>query len=157
MARPNVELVAALRTAARKLKNGSDYMWGHMGSCNCGHLAQEVTKLSKAEIHEYAMRGRGDWSEQVMDFCPGSGMPMDLLISQMMDAGLSREDLIHLERLSDPQVLAQIPAGERNLKHNIREDVVKYMLTWAEIMENELAVKVTIRDAFQPVGETSAV
>lgn len=147
MARVNSELVAAIRRTAEKLKKGSPYMWGHMGSCNCGHLAQEITRLSKSEIHAYAMRGHGDWSEQVNDFCPTSGLPMDLLISQMLDAGLDRDDLSHLERLSDQQVLRRLPPAERHLRHNLRDDVVKYMLAWAELLEEQLVEKIDIKEA----------
>jgi len=60
MAQAKTEIIDALRRTADKLKNGSQYMWGHMGSCNCGNLAQEVTKRTKAEIHAYAMQGHGD-------------------------------------------------------------------------------------------------
>ena len=55
MARPNLDLIAALRRTARKINDGAPYQWGHMGSCNCGNLAQELTKLTKAEIHAHAL------------------------------------------------------------------------------------------------------
>jgi hypothetical protein len=47
MANPNPELIAAIEKTVSKLKNGSPYQWGHMGACNCGNLAQELTKLEK--------------------------------------------------------------------------------------------------------------
>jgi len=144
MARASFELIEAIRKTADTLQQGSAYMWGHMGSCNCGHLAQEITRLSKADIHAYAMRGHGDWTEQVMDFCPSSGMPMDLLISQMLEAGLDTDDLVHLERLSDTSVLLKLPFAERNLQHNLRNDVVKYLNTWAIVLEEQLAEKVNL-------------
>lgn len=125
-------------------------MWGHMGSCNCGNLAQEITKLTKADIHAYAMRGHGDWADQINYFCPTSGMPMDLLISEMLNAGLDREDLVHLERLSDQQVLRQLPPEERNLRHNYRDDVVKYLMAWASLMEEQLTEKINLAEALAP-------
>jgi len=144
MAIASFELIEAIRNTAEKLQQGSAYMWGHMGSCNCGNLAQEISSLSKADIHAYAMRGHGDWTEQVMDFCPNSGMPMDLLISQMLEAGLDTDDLVNLERLSDNSVLLKLPSAERNLKHNHRDDVVKYLNTWAMVLEEKLAEKVNL-------------
>ncbi|WP_416864431.1 MAG: hypothetical protein ACMVP2_17660 [Imperialibacter sp.] len=150
MAKANAALIQAIRRTAEKLKKGNDYMWGHMGSCNCGNLAQEITQLTRADIHAYAMRGHGDWSDQINDFCPTSGMPMDLLISEMLSAGLDREDLVHLERLSDQEVLGMLPLTERNLRHNHRDDVVKYLMTWASALEDELLDKVNISDATQP-------
>jgi hypothetical protein len=154
MARPKPELIQALRNTARKLKKSQTYQWGHMGSCNCGHLVQEVTKLSKAEIHEYAMRTRGgDWSEQALDFCPTSGYLMDQVISYMLSAGMEIEDFKHLERLSDQQVLNRLPQNERYLRHNIREDVIKYMNAWADLLEEKLADKITLED-IKPYEET---
>lgn len=139
MAKPNPELINALRKTAKKLENNANYQWGHMGSCNCGHLVQEVTKLSRAQIHEYAMRTRGgDWSEQSMDYCPTSGYLMDLVISIMLEAGMEIADFKHLERLSDPEILKQLPPGERNLRYNHREDVIKYMNAWATLLEEQL-------------------
>lgn len=138
MAKAKIETVDALRRAAKKIKNGAPYMWGHMGSCNCGNLAQEITNLSKGQIHAYAMQGRGDWNEQLNDYCSTSAMPIDLLIHEMMMFGFELEDLKNLEKLSDKTVLARLPEKDRNLQHNNREDVVLYMNTWADLMEDEL-------------------
>ncbi len=137
MAKVSVEVITAIRRAAMELTNNKDYQWGHMGACNCGFLAQEVTRLSKAEIHRRALLGHGDWSEQLNDYCPTSGLPMDDVISELLAFGFDADDLKHLERLSDVKVLRALPANERNLKHNINADVVKYMHTWANLLEAE--------------------
>ncbi len=144
MARPNPELIDALRRTARKLKDGAPYQWGHMGGCNCGNLAQELTKLSKDDIHRYAMQRYGDWNEQVEDFCPTSALPIDVVISEMIGAGLMLEDLKNLEKLSDRQVLARFPIEKRFLKHNVRNDVVAYISEWAEMLEEQLLEKITL-------------
>lgn len=145
MATPNLPLVDALRRTVRKLANGAPYQWGHMGSCNCGNLAQELTRLTKAEIHAFAMQGRGDWREQVEEFCPTSGLPMDLLIADMLHHGLTTSDLQHLERLRDPKVLTRIPRERRDaLRHNAREDVVLYLTEWANLLEDELLAGVEL-------------
>ncbi|MDF9801118.1 hypothetical protein OKW21_006381 [Catalinimonas alkaloidigena] len=145
MAKPNPELIYALRNAAKKLQDSQNYQWGHMGSCNCGYLVQEVTKLSKADIHEYAMRTRGgDWSEQALDFCPTSGYLMDQVISYMLEVGMDIADFKHLERLSDRDVLQKLPARERHLRHNYKKDVVKYMYTWADLLEEKLMTDISL-------------
>ncbi len=147
MAKPNPALIQALRNAARKLQHSQNYQWGHMGSCNCGYLVQEVTRLSKADIHEYAMRTRGgDWSEQALDYCPTSGYLMDQVISYMLDAGMCIEDFKHLERLSDQEVLLSLPVGERLLRHNFKEDVVRYMYAWAVVLEDKITAKISLKD-----------
>ncbi|MGB3781159.1 MAG: hypothetical protein WA960_22530 [Tunicatimonas sp.] len=145
MAKPRLELIQALRRTAHKIASSNHYQWGHMGSCNCGHLVQEVTQLSRAEIHEYAMRTRGgDWSEQALDYCPTSGYLMDQVISIMLDAGLEVPDFQHLERLSDRAVLRCLPEQERFLQHNQREDVAKYLRTWANLLEEQLLSQVEL-------------
>lgn len=158
MARPNPELIDALRNAARKLTESKNYQWGHMGSCNCGFLVQEITKLSRADIHEYAMRTRGgDWSEQALDFCPTSGYLMDQVISFMIDAGMDIQDFKHLERLSDIEVLQRLPTNERYLHHNQKKDVIKYMNTWADLLEEKLMRSISITDinkaSSEPISE----
>lgn len=136
------KLVTALHKTANKLEHGQKYQWGHMGSCNCGNLAQELTNLSKAEIHRYALLSRsGDWADQVSAFCPNSGLHMDIIIEEMLRAGLTREDLINLERLSDKKVLSSLPIDERHLEHNKKSDVVKYLRAWADLLTTEITQK----------------
>ncbi|GAB3224482.1 hypothetical protein [Spirosoma arcticum] len=146
MARPTPELIDALRRTARNLKNGAPYQWGHMGGCNCGNLAQELTKLNRDQIHQYAMQRYGDWNEQVDDYCSTSQMPIDLVINEMLNAGLMLEDLKHLEKLDDRQVLIRFPVETRHLKHNVRDDVAAYMNQWANLLEEQIIEKITLPD-----------
>ncbi|MCS5489572.1 hypothetical protein [Algoriphagus limi] len=132
------ELIAAIERTAKKLKEGAAYQWGHMGACNCGNLAQELTPFSKAEIHRYAMERSGDWNDQILEFCPSSGYPLDLVIERMLDFGVTLEDLRHLERLSSPEVLAVMPLKRRNsLSHNKKDDVIYYLETWAKMLREK--------------------
>jgi len=144
MARASLSLIAALRKTAAQIEQRSDYQWGHMGACNCGFLAQQITTLKKDEIHARAMERYGDWNEQLNDYCPTSGLPMDDLISEMLMAGLDTGDLKHLEKLSDPKVLRSLPIEQRNLKHNNKPDVMVYLNTWANLLENELLGGITL-------------
>lgn len=134
----NTDLIIALRKTVEKLSKGAPYQWGHMGACNCGNLAQELLEISKAEIHQFAMQKHGDWTEQLNDYCPTSGFPMDLMISKMLEKGLTIDELQHLETLSDPKILENIPLPKRNqLSKNKLEDVIFYMETWIELLENQ--------------------
>lgn len=144
MARPNIELISAIRATVSKLSESDAYQWGHMGSCNCGFLAQEITDLTKTEIHQRAMEGYGDWNEQLNDYCPTSGLSMDAIITSMLNIGLDTDDLKHLERLSDPIVLQQIPIQSRWLQRNKKEDVILYMTHWANILEETLIANITL-------------
>jgi hypothetical protein len=55
MAKASYLLSNALNKAAQNLRQGKPYEWGHMGSCNCGHLAQVLLNMPKGEIHAAAM------------------------------------------------------------------------------------------------------
>jgi hypothetical protein len=138
MAKVSPEIIHALRNTAYALKQSSHYQWGHMGSCNCGFLAQQVTRLNKDQIHRRAMERYGDWSEQLNDYCPSSGFAIDDLISEMLAFGFDRDDLKHLERLSDPKVLRSLSVEQRNLNHNVKKDVITYLQAWADLLETQL-------------------
>lgn len=144
MARQTLPIIDALRATAAKLQASGIYQWGHMGACNCGFLAQEITKLRKDEIHHRAMQRHGDWNEQLNDYCPTSGLPMDDLISELLAFGFDINDLKHLERLSDPKVLRALPPEHRNLARNIKNDVVLYLHTWANRIEAQMLATVNL-------------
>ncbi len=112
MARANPELIGALRQTAERLSGDVSYQWGHMGMCNCGHLAQSITGLASAEIHQSALIREGDWEQQARD-----------------------EDVRHLEKLSDPEVVRRIG---RYLRFNNRDDLVLYMRTWPDMLEESV-------------------
>lgn len=155
MAKASIEVLNALRRTIQRLELTADYQWGHMGACNCGHLAQEITSLKKAEIHRRAMERYGDWNEQLNDYCPTSGLAMDDMISQMLEAGFDIDDLKNLEKLSSREILNQLPAERRNLKHNVKQDVITYMKAWTVLIENQLVDQITLEET-EPV-ESSVV
>lgn len=134
MARLHPELIQALRSTAARIRQGAHYEWGHAGSCNCGHLAQTVTELSRAEIYRMV---NGEWSEHLNDFCPITGASMDHVTNQMIRFGFEPGELASLERLSDPSVLAQI-SDRQHLRRNDAKDVVSYLEAWADLVETRM-------------------
>lgn len=138
MATANIRLIGAIEESIIRIEAGADYQWGHMGMCNCGHLAQALTSRSKAEIHAAALRRAGDWGQQAVEYCPSSGLPIDDIISEMLEAGLTLDDIDYLERLNDPKVLARLPLSERWMRRNDREHLVRYLRTWRELLVEEL-------------------
>lgn len=128
-------VIVSLRAAAMKLQSEDHYQWGHMGFCNCGYLAQEISGKQPQEIHKSALQKPGDWRDQLREYCPGSGLPMDEIISIMEDAGFSVQDLINLERLDDHSVLQRV--GRGTLSHNRKQDVIDYLNAWATICEEQ--------------------
>ena len=144
MSLPNLQLILALREAANRLSNGSHYAWGNHGACNCGHLVQVVTKLSKEEILAYAQTGIGEWTELAEDYCGITDAPVNMLISKLERVGLMPSDIHNLEYLEDREVLKMLPGGFRWLQRNVREDVIVYFETYADVLEEKLADKITI-------------
>jgi hypothetical protein len=138
MAHPNTRLVTALRQAAHNLRNGAGYAWGNHGSCNCGHILQVVTQLSKKEILEHAQTTYGEWTEIAEEYCGVTNAPAYLLVSKLEKIGLTPTDIHNLEYLQDRKVLEQLPGGFRWLKRNVREDVIVYFETMADRLEEEL-------------------
>lgn len=147
MANPSLKIIEALRKTAAQLENGNRYEWGHMGSCNCGNLAQTITSFSRAEIQKYALQKTGDWSEQLIDYCPTSGLPMDLIIEKMTNFGFTRQDLRHLEWLSDTDILNKI--GVSYLNRNLKSDTILYIKSWANLLEDLLIDKIELPNIAQ--------
>lgn len=138
MAHPTIELVSALRDAAKNLRAGAHYAWGSHGSCNCGHLLQVVTQLSKEEIIRHAQTVSGEWTEIAEEYCGVTAAPAYLLVSKLEKIGLTPTDIHNLEYLEDRTVLEKLPGGFRWLKKNVREDVIAYFETFAALLESRL-------------------
>ena len=144
MAHPNIQLIDALRKAAQNLRSGAHYAWGSHGSCNCGHVLQVVTRLSKEEIIRHAQTVHGEWTEIAEDYCGITNAPAYLLVSKLEKLGLTPTDIHNLEYLEDRKVLEGLPGGFRWLKKNVREDVVVYFETFAEILEEKLIATIAL-------------
>jgi hypothetical protein len=138
MANPTSELIEALRESASRLRDGAIYAWGNHGACNCGQLVQVVGKLTREEILSYTKTGIGEWTELAEDYCSITDAPVNLLIGKLQEIGLTPSDIHHLEYLNDRKVLNCLPGGFRWLVRNVREDVVVYFETFANMLEDEL-------------------
>jgi hypothetical protein len=150
----SANLVHALRTVADRLAAGAPFQWGHMGHCNCGHLAQVVTRRTAAEIHQAAiLRRTGEWSEYANDYCP-SGALIDDVFEDLLAVGMTRQDIAHLEDLSDPDVLAAV--GRGHLRRNDRDDAIAYFRAYADLVERRLPVPLPVRPAATTASTTHA-
>ena len=144
MAHPNLTLIGALRQAATNLRNGAPYAWGNHGACNCGHVLQVITHLSKEEILRYAHTGIGEWTEIAEDYCETTQAPAYLLIGKLEAIGLTPTDIHCLEYLKDKAVLEKLPGGFRWLQKNVREDVIVYFETFAQLLEEQLLLQIDL-------------
>ncbi|MFN3402856.1 MAG: hypothetical protein ACK40G_02100 [Cytophagaceae bacterium] len=148
MARPTLKLIEALRSAAKQIGNKSNYNWKDIGSCNCGNVAQILTGYDKKEITKFGIKKHGDWDMLSRLYRKDSGYEIDQVIFLMLDAGMILDDFTHLENLSDKRVLNRI--GENvYMKRDRREDVILYLNTWAQMLEEELVNSVDIKQVHQ--------
>ena len=145
MAKPSIKLIGALRETARRLRGGAHYSWGHHGACNCGNLLQVITSMTEGEILRYAQMGTGEWTELSEEYCTDTNAPLNTIFSQLEQAGLTPVDVHHIEYLTDRAVLRELPGGFRWLKRNVREDVILYFETFANLLEEQLIAPVDIK------------
>ena len=141
MATPNTTLIHALRETASRLRNGATYAWGNHGACNCGNLLQVITPLSRQEIMQHAQTGIGEWTELAEEYCGVTNAPVDLMVGKLQETGLTPSDIHNLEYLDNREVLERLPGGFRWLKKNVREDVILYFETYADMLEEKLLVQ----------------
>lgn len=144
MAHPNSALIGGLRTAAAGLVKDNYYAWGHHGACNCGHLLQATTQLTKEEIVTYAHTGIGEWTELAQENCTVTGASINLLLTKLQQLGLTPTDIHNIEYLEDREVLNRLPGGFRWLKRNVRADVILYFETMANMLEEKLISNIEI-------------
>lgn len=144
MANPTIQLIAALRETATRLRNGAHYAWGHHGACNCGNLVQVVTSFSKEEILRYAHTGTGEWTEMAQEFCPVTSAPLTLVITRLQQIGLTPTDIHNIEYLADKEVLRNLPGGFRWLKRNKKEDAIEYFEAFASLLEDKMICEIDV-------------
>lgn len=127
--------IEALRSTAARLRDGAPYQWGHAGMCNCGHLAQTVTSLDTREIYRMV---NGEWSEHLNTACAATGLDLGDVAARMVQFGFSMTELADLEQLRDRSVLARLDRRPAYLRRNERDDVILYLSTWADMLQEAM-------------------
>ena len=131
-----ITLIDALRTTSKKLSQENvQYQWGHMGQCNAGHLIQTITGMSSFEIAGAADFELDQWSEHAHDYCSDSGCKVEEIFHQLQKIGMTHQDVVMLENLSDRKVLENLEGGFRYLRKNLKADVISYMESYADLLE----------------------
>jgi hypothetical protein len=134
-------LVDALRKTSDRLENPEiDYQWGHMGHCNAGHLIQTLTGMSSFEIVESIDFELDEWSEHAIDYCSKTGCKVDDIFITIERYGVTHNDIVKLEYLSDRRVLENLEGGFRYLQRNERNDVIEYMRSYADLLEKDAVI-----------------
>lgn len=144
MAHPNFTLINALREAAINLRNGSHYAWG----------APRILQLRAFVASGYATAQRRDCSPSANSLrrvdrdCGGilrrNQRPAYFLLSKLEKIGLTPTDIHNLEYLEDRKILEALPGGFRWLRKNVRQDVIIYFETMANLLEEQLLATVQL-------------
>lgn len=72
------------------------------------------------------------WRNIVGLNCPITGTPVPLLFQHLYRLGLTAKELVHLEDLSDPKVLAKM--GKKRMKRDNSKSLVNYLRAWADLL-----------------------
>jgi len=144
------------------------YKWSSFSNCNCGHLIQTITGLDATDLQRQAMMHDGDWGKQAhqrnyvsttppqpdygdrppldegawepenIGACAVTGVSMDFVFYSLEGLGLNAADIEQLERLSDPTIRRRLGAENAHYPHHVRENVIQYLRTWADMLEEQL-------------------
>ena len=106
--------------------------------------------MTKEEILKHAHTGIGEWTELAEETCSVTNAPYTLLIKKLEEIGLTTTDIHNLEYLEDKEVLHHLPGGFRWLSRNVREDVILYFETFAELLERK---RLEIADGYLAIAQ----
>lgn len=147
MATASLEIIEVLRETSKRIGTSkSGYDWKNIGACNCGNLVQVVTGMDKKRIHKSGIQKHGDWEMLVYLYKENSQYEIDQIIKTLINLGFTPEDIVNLESLSAPEILQRLPEERKYLKRDKREDVVFYLETWANLLEEELVENIDLTE-----------
>lgn len=143
-------LITSLKTAITALEADTiNYNWEKQQSCNCGVVAQAVLKKTSSEIlgsissmvnSVTREKQSGTWKNCVKNFCNITGESTQQIFKDLSEAGLSAQDICHLEYLENPAILkkAKIRTGIFNKMYfQKKSNLIKYLKAWVQILEQE--------------------
>lgn len=159
------KLISALNVVIKALESGTVfYNWSEAESCNCGLVVQSLigssVKEFSQELNDRLMKNLRDFSEaRKIDYnptwcnlaalyCPLTGIPTNKIFKVLYESGLTREDIGHLEYLSDPEILqrAKIDTKEtEKIQKNVTKEVVEEKIEKYGIFNRTRKVKSVIQ------------
>ena len=80
----------------------------------------------------------GAWEPEDVGACQVTGASIDFVFYSLTRLGLSATDIKQLERLSDPEVRRRLGTENVYFPHHVRENVISYMIEWADMLEKDL-------------------
>ncbi len=108
------KLLTSLEMVLKNLKEKKlTYDWDSHGSCNVGLVVSCLLGKSPYDLQNaidllaepLVKDDPTDWKGIISYYCPLSGLSSNMIFRRLQIAGMSREDMINLEYLSDPIIL----------------------------------------------------
>ena len=136
------QLIDSLNRAIYSLKNNIvTYRWEKQGQCNCGIVLQAVLGEDRFQIQnrfreeskllsllpnnsQFQSSDR-TWRNIVKNTCSATGIPTDGILKMLYDKGLSPEDIVHLEYMSNNTILEKANISKTNIQEYVfvEEDI----------------------------------
>ena len=131
-------LIKSLLVAIDALKNDTIlYNWVNQESCNCGVVSQAVLGIDRHELKKrfgdiwsglFSLKPKDKeeidptWKNAVKYFCPITGKSDKQILNDLQEAGLDKNDIVHLEYMDNPAILKK--SGVKTYKVEIVMDKV---------------------------------
>ena len=101
-------------------------------------LASGALEHPRPDYGDRPALDEGAWEPEDIGACAATGAAVNDLLDGLYDVGLSAQDVALLERLADPAVRERLGVGAGYFAHYERDNVVRYMRAWAELLEEQL-------------------
>lgn len=155
----NFSLKESLEKVIISLENKTVlYNWNNCSVCNCGLVVKELLHVDlksmdtivnaiKEEVN-LSIKYKTTWEGLVNRSCNETSLPLTKIFSILSEKGLTPHNIIHLENLSDPKILAKIDKNIINFVSQTDDSnknkyfLLEYLKAWVKLLE-EKEVKIS--------------
>jgi len=109
--------------------------WGKQANAN---VHQPRLSPPQPDFGDRPALDEGAWEPEDVGACQVTGASIDFVFYSLNRLGLSATDIKQLERLSDPEVRRRLGTENVYFPHHVRENVISYMIEWADMLEKDL-------------------
>jgi hypothetical protein len=157
------KLINSLNIAIKSLQNDTVlYDWQKQSSCNAGIVAQAVLDITPEELTEIRKPffnvipndTEGTWKNAIKYGCSVTGKSMFEIITKLSEAGLTKEDIVHLEYLENPAILEKSGIEKETicLDVKVREETIETVVPHSNFfkrMQGKTETSVTVKPIYE--------
>lgn len=127
--------------------------WSEQAIFHEREVAASAAPLLPPDYGDRLALDEGAWEPEAIESCAVTDIPMTTVLARLTAVGLTAEDLVHLERLSDPNVRRMLGTNTREFHYASRENLVAYLDAWALLLERAQPSPTPLRlDSSQSTG-----